>query len=88
MARLEGKVKQLELQKGGKKTGCRTCTRGLHEGRCPGLDMNCFACRLDGHMKGSKACKKPKADTKVKKKKEKDTAQQVEDSLEVRSTDS
>ena len=88
VARLEGKVKQLELQKGGKKTGCRTCTRGLHEGRCPGLDMNCFACRLDGHMKGSKACKKPKADIKGKEKKAEATARQVEDGSKVGSTDS
>ena len=48
VAKLEGKVKQLELQKGGKKKGCKKCTRGRHEGRCPGLDMNCIACRLDG----------------------------------------
>ena len=52
------------------------------------MAMNCFACRLDGHMKGSKACKKPKVDTKVKKKKEKATARQVEDGSEVGSTDS
>ena len=54
------------------KKGCRTCTRGRHEGRCPGLDMKCFACRLHGHMKGSRACKKekPKAPTKGKKEKE------------------
>ena len=58
VARLEGKVKQLELQKGGKKKGCRACTRGQLKGRCPGLDMKGFACRLDGHMKGSSACKK------------------------------
>ena len=89
VARLEGKVRQLELHKGGKKKGCRTCTRGLHEGRCPGLDMNCFACRLDGHMKGSSACKKPKAPNKgKKKKKEEATARQVEDSSEAASTDS
>ena len=92
VARLEGKVKQLELQKRGKK-GCRTCTRGLHEGKCPGLDMNCFACRLDGHMKGSSACKKekPKAPNKDKKKKEKAEkaiARQVKDSSEGDSTDS
>ena len=60
VASLEGKVKQLELQKGGKKKGCKTCTRGRHKGRCPGLDMKCFACRLHGHMKGSRACKKEK----------------------------
>ena len=39
VARLEGKVKQLELLKRGKKKGCKTCTRGRHEGRCPGLDI-------------------------------------------------
>ena len=35
--------------------------------------MKCFACSLDGHMKGSRACKKekPKAATKGKKDKEK-----------------
>ena len=74
VARLKGKVKQLKLQIGGKKKGCMTCTRGLHESRCPWLEMNCFACRLDGHMKGSGACKKPKASTKGKKKKEKANA--------------
>ena len=46
--------------------------------------MKCFACKLDGHMKGSRACKKekPKAPTKGKKGKEKGdeaTTRQVED---------
>ena len=57
------------------------------------MDMKCFACRLDGHMKGSRACKKekPKAPTKSKKEKEeadKAPARQVEDSSQGDSTDS
>ena len=79
MARLEGKVRQLELKRGDKKKGCRTCTRGLHEGRCPGFDW----------LDGSSACKKPKTPTKAKKKKEKEkaTARQADDSSEAASTD-
>ena len=55
--------------------------------------MKCFACRLHGHMKGSRACKKekPKAPTKSKKDKEKgDKAitRQVEDSSQGENTDS
>ena len=55
--------------------------------------MKCFACSLDGHMKGSKVCKKekPKVPTKSKKDKEKgDKAitRQVEDSSQGDSTDS
>ena len=55
--------------------------------------MKYFACRLDGHMKGSRACKKekPKAPSKGKKEKEKGdkaTTRQVEDSSQGDSTDS
>ena len=88
VGRLEDKVRQLEFKKGDSKKTCRTCTRGGHDGRCPGLDMNCFACRLDGHMKGSAACKKPKTPNKLKKKKLKDTTRQVGDEAEADSTDS
>ena len=60
VARLENKVKQLESHKGSKKN-CHTCIRGTHKGKCPGLEMTCFSCHKEGHMKGSRACKGPKA---------------------------
>ena len=79
VARLEGKVRQLESSKGGASKSCKTCTRGGHEGRCPGLNMTCFACKQEGHMKGSKACRHPKPATKPNKHKGKggDKARQV-----------
>ena len=83
VSRLETKVRQLEFKKGDPKKGCKTCTRPKHDGPCPGLKLTCFACKLEGHMKGSKACKKPKP-----KFKKKDTARQVETGSEVDSTDS
>ena len=86
VARLEDKVRKLEFKKGEIKKKYKTCTRGGHEGRCPGLDMKCFACQLEGHMKGSLACKKPKPLFKSKSE-TKNTARQVEDA-EVVSTDS
>ena len=76
---MEGKVRQLESSKGGASKSCKTCTRGGHEGRCLGLNMTCFACKQEGHMKGSKACRHPKPATKPNKHKGKggDKARQV-----------
>ena len=83
VGRLEGKVRQLESSKGGASKSCKTCTRGGHEGRCPGLNMTCFACKQEGHMKGSKACRHPKPATKPNKHKGKggDKARQVAEGL-------
>ena len=47
---------------------CNTCTRSNHPpGKCPGLDKECFECKVMGHFKGSSVCKKKKKKTKVEK---------------------
>jgi hypothetical protein len=71
VSRLEDKVRQLETNKGGGSKSCRTCTRGGHEGKCPGLSMTCFSCNQEGHMKNSKACKQIKPPVKPPNKKKK-----------------
>ena len=77
----EDRVRQLEEDvrslragsKADKVKSCNTCTRPSHPpGKCPGLDKECFECKVTGHFKGSSACKKKK-----KTKTEKSTKQKV-----------
>ena len=87
VSRLEDKVRQLETNKGGGSKSCRTCTRGGHEGKCPGLGMTCFSCNQEGHMKNSRACKQTKPPVKPPTKKKKgnggDKARQVAEGSEL-----
>ena len=49
---------------------CKTCTRPTHgEGKCPGLNIECYDCKKKGHFKGSEACKnktKPSKNVKTR----------------------
>ena len=71
----EDRVRQLEEDvralraadsKVDKVKSCNTYTRPSHPpGKCPGLDKECFECKVMGHFKGSSVCKKKKKKTKV-----------------------
>ena len=72
VSQLEEQVRALQAGAAGGKvrppggSSCQTCTRAKHaDNKCPGVSMECFACRKKGHMKGSKACKNPKKKEKV-----------------------
>ena len=96
----DDRVRQLEEEVRSLKSGskvdrvksCRTCTRPNHlPGKCPGLKRECHACKIVGHFKGSKACRKKDGKEAGKKKGDakslKDDVREVNDDV-VEDTDS
>ena len=80
MARLEEQVRRLQSSKSSGARTCQTCTRPTHEkGECPGKKMECFACGLVGHFRGSAVCNGKKAAGKKKKKKKIEKSNQVQE---------
>lgn len=71
VAALKERVRGLQAKdKPTRKLVCRTCTRPTHEeGKCPGKNVECYACGQMVHFKRSNACNITGKKDKKKKKK-------------------